>query len=126
MKIKNKVCVVTGAAGGIGEAIARRFAKEGAKGVVVVDQDAARLEKVAKDIGGLAVACDVAYEPDIRQLIAAAETRFGPIDVFFSNAGIGRSGHEGATDKEWADSWAVHFMAHVHGARALVPKNLQR
>ena len=126
MKIKNKVCVVTGAAGGIGEAIARRFAKEGAKGVVVVDQDAARLEKVAKDIGGLAVACDVAYEPDIRQLIAAAETRFGPIDVFFSNAGIGRSGHEDATDKDWADSWAIHVMAHVYAARALVPKMLER
>ena len=55
MKIKDRVCVVTGAAGGIGEAIARRFAKEGAKGVVVADRDAARLEKVAKDIGGFAV-----------------------------------------------------------------------
>ena len=52
MKVKGKVCVVTGAAGGIGEAIARRYAKEGAKGLVVADLDAGRLEKVAKDIGG--------------------------------------------------------------------------
>ena len=44
MKVKDKVCVVTGAAGGIGEAIARRYAKEGAKGVVVADRDAGRLE----------------------------------------------------------------------------------
>ena len=50
MKVKDKVCVVTGAAGGIGEAIARRFAKEGAKGVVVADRDAARLQKVADDM----------------------------------------------------------------------------
>ena len=60
MKVKDKVCVVTGAAGGIGEAIARRFVSEGAKGVVVADRDAARLEKVARDIGGLAVAGDSA------------------------------------------------------------------
>ena len=52
MKVKDKVCVVTGAAGGIGEAIARRYAKEGAKGVVVADRDAGRLEAVAKDIRG--------------------------------------------------------------------------
>lgn len=126
MKVKGKVCVVTGAAGGIGEAIARRFAKEGAKGVVVADRDAARLEKVAKDIGGLAVACDVAREDDIKRLVAEAEKKFGPVDVFFSNAGIGRGGHEDATDKDWADSWAIHVMAHVYAARALVPGMLAR
>ena len=126
MKVKDKVCVVTGAAGGIGEAIARRFAKEGAKGVVVADRDAARLQKVADDIGGLAVACDVAREDDIRRLIAEAEKKYGPVDVFFSNAGIGRGGHEDATDKDWADSWAIHVMAHVYAARALVPGMLAR
>mgnify|MGYP006268678487 FL=1 len=126
MKVKDKVCVVTGAAGGIGEAIARRFAKEGAKGVVVADRDAARLQKVADDIGGLAVACDVAREDDIRRLIAEAEKKYGPVDVFFSNAGIGRGGHEDATDKDWADSWAIHVMAHVYAARALVPGMLKR
>lgn len=126
MKVKDKVCVVTGAAGGIGEAIARRFAKEGAKGVVVADRDAARLQKVADDIGGLAVACDVAREEDIRRLIAEAEKKYGPVDVFFSNAGIGRGGHEDATDKDWADSWAIHVMAHVYAARALVPGMLKR
>lgn len=126
MKVKDKVCVVTGAAGGIGEAIARRFAKEGAKGVVVADRDAARLQKVADDIGGLAVDCDVAREDDIRRLIAEAEKKYGPVDVFFSNAGIGRGGHEDATDKDWADSWAIHVMAHVYAARALVPGMLKR
>ena len=126
MKVKGKVCVVTGAAGGIGEAIARRYAKEGAKGVVVADRDAGRLQAVAADIGGLAVACDVAREDDIRRLVAEAEKKFGPVDVFFSNAGIGRGGHEDASDKDWADSWGIHVMAHVYAARALVPGMLAR
>ena len=126
MKVQDKVCVVTGAAGGIGEAIARRYAKEGAKGVVVADRDVGRLEAVAKDIKGMAVACDVANEADFRKLIGEAERRYGPVDVFFSNAGIGRGGHEDASDKDWADSWAIHVMAHVYAARALVPGMLAR
>jgi NAD(P)-dependent dehydrogenase (short-subunit alcohol dehydrogenase family) len=126
MKIKDKVCVVTGAAGGIGEAIARRYAREGARGLVVADRDAARLRAVAADIGGLAVACDVAKEGDIKHLVSEAERRFGPVDVFFSNAGIGRGGHEDASDQDWADSWAIHVMAHVYAARALVPGMLKR
>src|SRR5882757_550217 len=126
MKVKDKVCIVTGAAGGIGEAIARRCAKEGARGVVVADRDAGRLESVARDIKGVAVACDVAKEADIRHLIAEAERHYGPVDIFFSNAGIGRGGHEDASDKDWADSWAIHVMAHVYAARALVPGMLAR
>jgi NAD(P)-dependent dehydrogenase (short-subunit alcohol dehydrogenase family) len=126
MKVKGKVCVVTGAAGGIGEAVARRFAREGAKGVVVADMDAGRLDKVAKDIGGLAVPGDIGKESEVKKLIAEAEKKYGQVDVFFSNAGIGRGGHEDATDKDWADSWAVHVMAHVYAARDLVPKMLKR
>ncbi len=126
MKVRDKVCVVTGAAGGIGEAIARRYAKEGAKGVVVADRDAGRLEAVAKDIGGLAVAGDIGTEAEVKRLIAEAEKKYGPVDIFFSNAGIGRGGHEDATDKDWADSWAIHVMAHVYAARVLVPQMLKR
>jgi NAD(P)-dependent dehydrogenase (short-subunit alcohol dehydrogenase family) len=126
MKVKGKVCVVTGAAGGIGEATARRFAKEGAKGLVVADRDAERLDKVAKEIGALAVAGDIGQESEVKRLIAEAEKKYGEIDIFFSNAGIGRGGHEDATDKDWADSWAIHVMAHVYAARALVPQMLKR
>jgi len=126
MKVQDKVCVVTGAAGGIGEAIARRYAREGARGVVVADRDAGRLEAVAKDIGGIAVACDVGREADVKKLVAEAERHYGPVDIFFSNAGIGRGGHEDASDQDWADSWAIHVMAHVYAARALVPGMLAR
>ena len=83
-------------------------------------------EAVAKDIGGIAVAGDVGKEAEVKHLIAEAEANYGPVDVFFSNAGIGRGGHEDATDKDWADSWAIHVMAHVYAARALVPGMLAR
>jgi NAD(P)-dependent dehydrogenase (short-subunit alcohol dehydrogenase family) len=126
VKVQGKVCVVTGAAGGIGEAIARRYAREGAKAVVVADRDGSRLAKVASDIKGLAVACDVAQEGEIRHLVAEAERHYGPVDVFFSNAGISRGGHEDASDRDWADSWAIHVMAHVYAARAVVPGMLER
>ena len=81
---------------------------------------------VAKDIKGVAVACDVAKEADIRHLVAEAERHYGPVDVFFSNAGIGRGGHEDALDQDWADSLGIHVMAHVYAARALVPGMLAR
>jgi len=126
MKVNGKVCVVTGAAGGIGEAIGRRYAAEGAKGVVIADRPGDNLQRVAKDIGGLAVACDVAVEGDIKKLVSEAERAYGPVDVFFSNAGIARAGHEAASDKDWADSWAIHVMSHVYAARALVPGMLAR
>ena len=126
MKVNGKVCVVTGAAGGIGEAIARRYAAEGAKGVVVADRPSDNLQRVAREIGGLAVACDVAVEADIKKLVSEAERAYGPVDVFFSNAGIARAGHEAASDKDWADSWAIHVMSHVYAARALVPGMLAR
>jgi NAD(P)-dependent dehydrogenase (short-subunit alcohol dehydrogenase family) len=75
MHVKDKVCVVTGAASGIGEAVARAYAQAGARGVVVADLRTSgdRLASVAGEIGGLAVPADVAQESEIRSLIAAAE-----------------------------------------------------
>src|SRR6267142_2056647 len=98
MHVKDKVYVVTGAASGIGEAVARAYAQAGARGVVVADLKSSRdkLASVAGEIGGLAVTTDVAQESEIQSLIAAAETRFGPVDVFFSNAGLSRKGQQSA------------------------------
>jgi NAD(P)-dependent dehydrogenase (short-subunit alcohol dehydrogenase family) len=128
MYVKDKVCVVTGAASGIGEAVARAYAQAGARGVVVADLKSSRdkLASVAAEIGGLAVPADVAQESAIQALIAAAETRFGPVDVFFSNAGLSRKGQETADDADWDVSWRVHVMSHVFAARALVPGMLAR
>jgi len=128
MDIKGKVCVVTGGASGIGEATARAFAQAGARGVVVADlkSSRARLAEVAGDIDGLAVTADVGEQADINALIVAAEAKYGPIDVFFSNAGLSRKGQESASDADWDVSWRVHVMSHVFAARALVPKMLAR
>ena len=128
MHIKGKVCVVTGGASGIGEATARAFAAAGARGVVVADLKTTRdrLAQVAGDIDGLAVTADVGLEEDVKALIAAAEAKYGAIDVFFSNAGLSRKGQESASDADWDVSWRVHVMSHVFAARDLVPKMLAR
>jgi NAD(P)-dependent dehydrogenase (short-subunit alcohol dehydrogenase family) len=128
MDIKGKVCVVTGGASGIGEATARAFAKAGARGVVVADLKTSRehLAQVAGDIDGLAVTADVGQEEDVTALIGAAEAKYGPIDVFFSNAGLSRKGQESASDADWDVSWRVHVMSHVFAARVLVPRMLAR
>lgn len=126
MRVKDKVAVVTGAAGGIGAATARRFAREGARGVVVADLDQGKADAVAREFGGLGVACDVTKEADIQRLIATAGAKFGPVDVFFSNAGIALSGQQEADDFAWAQSWAVHVMSHVYACRVLVPRMLER
>src|ERR1700686_1882156 len=128
MHVKDKVCVVTGAASGIGAAVARAYAERGARGVVVADLKSSRerLAKVAGDIDGPAGAADVGPEEDIKALIAAARAKYGPIDVFFSNAGLSRKGQESASDADWDVSWRVHVMSHVFAARALVPGMLAR
>jgi NAD(P)-dependent dehydrogenase (short-subunit alcohol dehydrogenase family) len=96
--------------------------------VVVADLKASRerLAGVAGDCDGLAVIADVGHEADIQALIAAAEARFGPVDIFFSNAGLSRKGQETASDADWEESWRVHVMSHVFAARALVPGMLAR
>jgi len=124
MDALGKVSIVTGAASGIGEGLARRLAQEGARSVVVADLNLARAEAVARDIGpaALALRCDVSQEADIRALVAAAEERCGPVDIFMSNAGIlGRPGGFELEDPLWDSMWQIHLMAHVWAARAVVP-----
>ena len=126
MKVSGKVCVVTGAASGIGKALAARFAKEGAKGVVCADVNEADARSVAGGIGGLGVRCDVAQEQDMNALVVAALERYGSVDIFCSNAGIiGRHGLD-ASLKDWRRTMDVNFMAHVLAARAVIPVMLKQ
>jgi NAD(P)-dependent dehydrogenase (short-subunit alcohol dehydrogenase family) len=82
---------------------------------------------VADEIGGLAVVTDVGREADIVALIAAAEERYGPIDLFFSNAGVaGPGGGPEASDDELQATWEINVMAHVWAARALLPGWVER
>lgn len=126
MKISGKVCVVTGAASGIGKALAERFASEGALGIVCADLNESGARAVAADVNGLAVRCDVSRAEDLQALVDAALGRYATIDVFCSNAGvIERKGLE-ATLEEWRRTLDVNFMAHVHAARAVVPVMLRQ
>jgi NAD(P)-dependent dehydrogenase (short-subunit alcohol dehydrogenase family) len=131
MRVEDKVVVVTGAGRGIGRALARRFAAEGAKGVAVGDLDQDNAEAVAAElastgVGALGVRTDVGVERDVRALVEAAEVAFGPVDLCCSNAGIAVGGGVEASDEDWQRIWDVNVMAHVYAARAVLPSMLDR
>src|SRR4051794_9930091 len=129
MELADKVVVVTGAASGIGRAVARRFVAEGARGVAISDRNRDGAEAVAAELGdrALAVATDVADAGDLQRLVDETEGRFGPIDLFCSNAGIAIGGSVETTSlDQWQQIWDVNVMAHVHAARAVLPGMLAR
>ncbi|SFW86719.1 SDR family oxidoreductase [Amycolatopsis australiensis] len=125
MTVAGRGVVVTGAAGGIGKALAARLAAGGAR-VVVNDLDPAATAAVAEEIGARAVPGDAASAAGVRALVSAAREHLGQIDAWFANAGVVRGGGLDATDAEWAASWEVNTMAHVRAARALLPGWLAR
>ncbi|MCZ6657064.1 MAG: SDR family NAD(P)-dependent oxidoreductase [Gammaproteobacteria bacterium] len=126
MQFNGKVAVVTGGASGIGAASARNFAARGAKVAIAdLNQDAAL--KVADEIGGMAVDCDVGKEAAINDLVARVEAELGPIDIFFNNAGIATGRGPLATDLDvWQQQWDVNLMAHVYAVRGVLPGMLER
>jgi NAD(P)-dependent dehydrogenase (short-subunit alcohol dehydrogenase family) len=127
MKLEGKVAVVTGGANGIGRALCRHFAAEGARGVVVADIEADAAAEVASEVDGLAVQTDVARESDIVHLVGEARRRYGQIDLFCSNAGLGNMpGGPEVPDEEWDRIWRINVMAHVWAARAVLPEMLAR
>lgn len=127
MDIRNKVAIVTGGASGIGRGIAQRFAADGARAVVVADQNLERAQAVAAEIKGLAVRCDVSQEADIQALVATTRAHYGQVDAYVSNAGIlGRMGGLDLEDALWDKMWQIHGMAHVWAARAVVPEMVAR
>jgi NAD(P)-dependent dehydrogenase (short-subunit alcohol dehydrogenase family) len=127
VNVDGKVAVVTGGGGGIGGALAVKLVAAGAA-VVVADLDVARAQAVAGPLGDRAVGMggDVASEADLRTIIALAEERFGPVDLFCANAGISGGTGLGDGDADWARTIDVNVMAHVRAARLLVPGWLER
>lgn len=122
MQIQDKVVIVTGGANGIGRALCLRFAKEDARAIVVADIDAQQARRVAEEVSGVATVTDVSNEADIQSLVAMATEKFGQVDIFCSNAGIGAVGGPEAIDREWERSWNINVMAHVYAARAVLPQ----
>ncbi|HEY9231483.1 MAG TPA: SDR family oxidoreductase, partial [Blastocatellia bacterium] len=125
MELKDKIAVVTGGATGIGRALCRRFAREGAR-VIVADLDEPGATEVAESIEGLAVKTDVSREADVIQLVARATEQFGRVDLFCSNAGIALDGGPEASDDGWERIWKINVMAHIYAARAVLPQMLER
>jgi NAD(P)-dependent dehydrogenase (short-subunit alcohol dehydrogenase family) len=126
MLINDKVVIVTGGASGIGRALCERFAKDGARGVVVADLDEDRAQRVAAAIGGAAQGVDVADEAQVQRLVQVATERYGQVDLFCSNAGILVRRDEDASNADWQRHWDVNVMAHVYAARAVLPQMLAR
>ena len=108
MNLHDKVAVVTGGASGIGRALCRRFAAEGARGVVVADVDADGASEVAREIGGLAVRTDVAVEREVVELVRQTIDRYGQLDLFCSNAGIFIPGGVDVANSDWRRIWDIN------------------
>ena len=134
MEIDRKNVVVTGGASGIGRALARRFAADGAS-VTIADVNGDRARATAALVhsdgdgdGGTAIAieCDVRDERQVQGLVATAEQAFGPIDLFCSNAGIATSGGPEAPDSQWTAAWEVNFLGQLYAVRAVLPGMLER
>ena len=126
MEIAGKVAVVTGAASGIGRALAERFMAEKAKAVIAVDLQDDALKAVAQSCGAIPVVCDVTDAANIAALVEQTEADHGPVDIFCSNAGICDIGDEHVSDDDWNLNWNLHVMAHVHAARAVAEKMADR
>ena len=130
MQIKDKVVVVTGAASGIGKSLCERFAKEGAKAVVVTDINSEGVDATVRDINEktkvLGITCDVADENEVEELVKKSLSAFGHIDLFCSNAGIFTPGGEDLSTDKWQTIWDINVMSHVFAARAVLPGMLER
>lgn len=128
MEVSGKTVVITGGASGIGEALVRAMAQAGAR-VLIADLNAAAAQALAGEVGGVGMACDVTKEADIQAVVAEADARFGGVDIFVSNAGLGRgeSSHAAsASNEDWQLNWDVHVMSHVYAARAVLPAMIER
>ncbi len=132
MEISGKVVAVTGGANGIGEALCRRFAQEGAEMVAVIDLEEDRAKVVAGEIGGVGFGCDVGDKAQVDAVIREIEEKTGRIDLFFSNAGVGSAeGPEGllnpnSTPEAWQMCWDVNVMGHVYASQAVLPGMIER
>ena len=127
MTLGDAVVVVTGGGNGIGRALCRRFAAEGARAIAVVDLDRDAADEVARDVHGIAIGgADVADQATAARVVERVVGEYGRIDLFCSNAGVAVDGGEDTPIADWQRCWDVNVMAHVHAARAVLPHMLAR
>lgn len=126
MEISDTIVVVTGAASGIGEALANRFAAEGAETVISVDLDGEGAERVADAVGGVSYQLDVADDIATTEIFDRIERRFGRVDIVCLNAGIATGGSVDEPNEVWERTWQVNVMSHVYATRSVLPGMLDR
>jgi NADP-dependent 3-hydroxy acid dehydrogenase YdfG len=131
VQVTDAVVVITGAGSGIGAAMARRFATEGAAALVLADLDEASVAALAEELGTdacrtLALRVDVAEADEVAAMVRRAEEAFGRIDLLCSNAGLGAGAGLDAPDEDWDRLWRVNVLAHVYAARAALPGMVER
>jgi len=131
VKVADKVAIVTGGGGGIGGALAAKLTQAGAR-VVVADIDADAASAVAERINGdqpgtaVGADADVSDRAQIQRLIDLAESEFGPVDLYFANAGITGALGLDASEREWDLSIDINLRAHIRAAELLVPTWVER
>jgi NAD(P)-dependent dehydrogenase (short-subunit alcohol dehydrogenase family) len=127
MELTDRTVVITGAGSGIGAALARRFARESPRALVLADINQESAQAVADEVGGVAVGTDVGREEEIVALVDRAREVGGQIDLFCSNAGVpGPDGGPDAADEQWDRAWRINAMAHIWAARAVLPEMVER
>jgi len=131
MDLTGRSVVVTGGGNGIGKALARRFAVAGVRGIVLADINAewaARAAEQITEVPAIGAGCDVGDRDAINRLVDTAESEFGPVDVFCSNAGYTdpAPGDLSQGPERWLDLVGVNMLAHVWAAQRVVPGMLER
>ncbi len=128
MQLHNKTIIVTGGGNGIGRALCLRFAQEDPCGIIVADLDAEAAEVVANEIGenAIAVAGNICDESHVQHLVKIAESHWGRVDLFCSNAGATAKGGVETSDSDWQRLWELHVLSNVYAARAALPGMLAR
>jgi NADP-dependent 3-hydroxy acid dehydrogenase YdfG len=124
-RVRGAVVAITGGGNGIGAALARRMAADGAR-VAVLDRDGEAAARVAADVDGLALRLDVADGAALADAVERIEHEIGAIDVFCANAGVGAGGGLDATNDVWQQAWQVNVLAVVAAARLVLPSMVQR
>jgi NAD(P)-dependent dehydrogenase (short-subunit alcohol dehydrogenase family) len=131
MDLAGSVIVVTGAGGGIGSALCARFSRDQPEVVVAIDNDADRVETTASIVRSAGtstetIVLDVSDEQAMLAAIQGVVAQHGRIDLLCQNAAVFRFGGTDASPEAWERSWQVNVMAHVYGARAVLPSMLER